>query len=319
MQLLPSRTTYIKTFRLPTPLLIYQLALIPGSLLTGFLLSPLLYLSRHIAQRPVRRLRFPQEKYKHRRLLALGFYAGSLLIVGGLIGLWTGWCLGGRNPWTYIVFWMFEGKNKWTRPALLGYWGLLISFSVAGWSRQLARSKRWRQWAVRTQGSVQLGPGISEGLIIPSSPRYGAMPGPSGYGATAQTQLGNGNSNGGGGSGATAAASAPNAHLNGSPKGASAELSDSSSTPPPPHGEAAAAGPYGLRLPNLPDLPNGAHLSNVANELLDAADKRVPTLSVNARRKYFHALAVVMFVPGIAVDVRARCCRAVRVLELFEG
>ena len=63
----------------------------------------------------------------------------------------------------------------------------------------------------------------------------------------------------------------------------------------------------GLRLPNLPnlpDLPNGANLSNVATDLLDAADKHVPTLSVNARRKFFHALAVVMFVPGIAVDVR---------------
>ena len=57
-------------------------------------------------------------------------------------------------------------------------------------------------------------------------------------------------------------------------------------------------------LPNLPDLPNGANLSNVATDLLDAADKHVPTLSVNARRKFFHALAVVMFVPGIAVDVR---------------
>ena len=64
------------------------------------------------------------------------------------------------------------------------------------------------------------------------------------------------------------------------------------------------ANAYGLRLPNLPDLPNGAQLSNVATDLLDAADKHVPTLSVNARRKFFHALAVVMFVPGIAVDVR---------------
>ena len=65
---------------------------------------------------------------------------------------------------------------------------------------------------------------------------------------------------------------------------------------------------YGIRLPNLPNLPNlpdlpNANFSNVATDLLDAADKHVPTLSVNARRKFFHALAVVMFVPGIAVDV----------------
>ena len=78
-------THYIKTYRLPTPLLIYQLALIPGSLLTGFLLSPLLTLSRHIAQRPVRRLRFPQEKQLHRRALAVGFYLGAALTVGGRV------------------------------------------------------------------------------------------------------------------------------------------------------------------------------------------------------------------------------------------
>ena len=91
--------------------------------------------------------------------------------------------------------------------------------------------------------------------------------------------------------------------MNGSPKVLPAELSDPSapSTPAAVEGMGTA---YGLRLPNLPDLPNGAHLSHVATDLLDAADKHVPTLSVNARRKFFHALAVAMFVPGIAVDVR---------------
>jgi hypothetical protein len=44
-------------------------------------------------------------------------------------------------------------------------------------------------------------------------------------------------------------------------------------------------------------------MSTVATDLLDAADKHVPTLGLNARRKFFHGLAVVMFVPGIAVDV----------------
>ncbi|KAF8348877.1 hypothetical protein F5887DRAFT_539900 [Amanita rubescens] len=46
----------------------------------------------------------------------------------------------------------------------------------------------------------------------------------------------------------------------------------------------------------MPNLPNGA------TDLLDAADKHVPTLRLNARRKFFHALAVVMFVPGVAFD-----------------
>lgn len=52
----------------------------------------------------------------------------------------------------------------------------------------------------------------------------------------------------------------------------------------------------------IPNLPNGA-VPNVATDLLDAADKHVPTLRLNARRKFFHALAVAMFVPGVASDV----------------
>lgn len=43
--------------------------------------------------------------------------------------------------------------------------------------------------------------------------------------------------------------------------------------------------------------------TGVATQMMDAADQRMPTLSVNARRKSFHALAVIMFIPGIAVDV----------------
>ncbi|KAI0649338.1 hypothetical protein C8Q79DRAFT_903711 [Trametes meyenii] len=285
-KLWPMSTPYIKTFRLPTPLLIFQIALIPGSLLTGFLLSPLLYLSRHIAQRPVRRLRYPQEKQKHRRLLALGFYAGASLIVGGLIGLWTRWCLNKRYPWVFLVLWVLEGKSKWTRPALLIYWATLISMSVAGWTRQLSRSMRFRQWNVR--GSMHNSAASETAGVPPHSPRYGASFGQPGYGSTAvQPQQQPAQQNG---TGTTAG---------GSPSLTPVDLSDTGALPAT-LGE--GIGPLGLRLPNLPDLPNGTNLSNVATDLLDAADKHVPTLSVNARRKFFHALAVVMFIPGIAVD-----------------
>ena len=50
----------------------------------------------------------------------------------------------------------------------------------------------------------------------------------------------------------------------------------------------------------IPHLPTDLGLG--ASEWLDAADRRVPTLRLNGRRKFFHALAVVMFVPGVAVD-----------------
>jgi hypothetical protein len=63
--------------------------------------------------------------------------------------------------------------------------------------------------------------------------------------------------------------------------------------------------PYSYTYHGVPGSPvistNG--LTNVATDLLDAADKHVPTLSLNARRKSFHALAFFMFVPGIIFDV----------------
>jgi dolichol kinase len=50
--------------------------------------------------------------------------------------------------------------------------------------------------------------------------------------------------------------------------------------------------------------PSSPSLAHVATDFLDAADKRVPTLGLNARRKSFHALATFMFLPGIIFDVR---------------
>lgn len=44
------------------------------------------------------------------------------------------------------------------------------------------------------------------------------------------------------------------------------------------------------------------HGHSVASQMMDRADQRIPTLSVNARRKSFHALAVAMFIPGMSLD-----------------
>ncbi|KAF5367129.1 hypothetical protein D9758_003996 [Tetrapyrgos nigripes] len=251
----PLATPFIKTFRLPTPLLIFQTALVAGSLLTGFALSPLLVLSRSIAQRPVRRMKYPEQKLRHRRLLALGFYVGTVLIVGGVIGIWTSWCLGKRNPWVWVIFWLLEGRKKWSRPALLIYWGLLGSLSVAGWTRQLARSRRFRTWST-----------AGENLIVP------------GAGTAASGILESTNSSPGTGNSDLPPVGPPGVPLSPSTSGVSG---------------------LGLTFPNLPQLPNGA---SVATDLLDAADKHVPTLRLNARRKFFHALTVVMFIPGVAFD-----------------
>lgn len=281
--------------------MIYQIALIPGSLITGFLLSPLLYLSRHIARQPVRRLRYPEQRQLYRRLLAAGFYLGALLIITGLIGLWTRWCLGNRDPWVWVVFWLLEGKRQWSRIALLAYWSVLVGISVAGWNRQLARSRRYRHKAV-------MGTANTAGESVAVDPANRA----------------NGYSSGGGGGG-SGPSSLPAAVAAG--PGNQSDSSTATPTLPPvpqpaqpqPYAMSAflpdTSTPYRLTFPdlnfpelnfpelNFPDLRNLPNGTQVATDWLDAADKRVPTLSVNARRKYFHALAVVMFLPGVAVDV----------------
>ncbi|KAJ7220087.1 hypothetical protein GGX14DRAFT_585460 [Mycena pura] len=203
----PITTPYIKTYRLPTPLVIFQTALIAGPFLTGFLLAPLLVLSRHAAQTPMRRQRrlLPADTLRARRRLAGAAATGALLVVGGPLGTWTRWCLGGRDPWMWVLRWTVTRQR---RIALLAYWAALGTISVAGWTRQLARSRR-------AAGSTALGMGM----------------------------------------------------------GGTANAGDASPT---------------------------SALFAASNELLD----RAPTLGLNARRKFFHALVVVMFVPGIAFDAR---------------
>ena len=181
------------------------------------------------------RLRFPEEKARNRRYFALGFYIGSILIIGGLIGLWARWCLGNRDPWLWVIFRIVEGEKKWSRPALLSYWLFLCIVSVAGWNRQLARSRRFR----------------------PRNP--------------------------------TTAESATSSTL--------ADVPNMSSTTESINLISTQAVSLGI------NLPDGADVSRVATDLLDAADKHVPTLGLNARRKFFHGLVVVMFVPGVAIDV----------------
>ena len=52
----------------------------------------------------------------------------------------------------------------------------------------------------------------------------------------------------------------------------------------------------------FPDISALPSVSAASSEWLDAADRRVPTLGLNGRRKFFHLLAVLMFVPGVASD-----------------
>lgn len=260
-------STTVWTFRFPTPLLVFQHALLPGSLLVGFLLSPLLYLSRHTASRRVRR-RDPTDDKKWRReniiqrwFLAIGFYLFAALLVGGPIGIWTRWCLDQINPWVWVLHWLLAGKRVWVRPFLLVYWGLLASISVWGWNRRLVR--------VRKSKTRRLGgnPGVSP---VPVSGNTGTAS--EGEASTSRTS-------------ATATTTS-------TATVAAAALSTAAST---------GAGAIVSGIHTSQRVMNQAN--EMAAEFLDAADKRVPTLTLNARRKYFHGLAVLMFLPGIAIDV----------------
>lgn len=221
-------------------MLVYQIALIPGSILTGFLLSPILVLSRHSARQPTKRLRNPKENKRDRRFLALSFYALAALVVGGLIGLWTRWCLGKRNPWLWVLLWLLEGRKRWSRIGFLVYWGLLGILSVAGWNRQLARARRYRHIT------------HNAGPVAPVATSVNTV------------------------------AEALNEHS--------------------PLVNNANVGNVNVNVDRL---------ATAATELLDAADKHVPTLGRNGRRKFFHALAVIMMLPGIAFDVRLFPCLAI--------
>lgn len=264
----PVSTPYLKTFRHPTPLLFFQLALIPGTILVGVLLAPLLYLSRHIAQRPLRKLRFPEEKQLHRRSLAIGFYLGSALIIGGLLGMWMRWCLNGRDPWVWVFFYILDGKTRWTRPLLLAYWGTLVLSSIAAWGRQLSRSKRYRHKAAFPPVAGM----HTENTLYPTL-QAASQPAP-GPTASAETH-----------------SDQDPLNINGNQ-------------------------PFGS--PNLvPIFSNGnVSVSTVATDILDAADKKLPTLGLNARRKSFHALVVLMFIPGIAIDVSGVVVAFVRIKSL---
>jgi dolichol kinase len=235
-----------RTYRAPTPLLIYQHALLPGPLLIGLLLSPLLYLSRHTASRRFRRRnptedkKFRESNNTQRKFLALGFYAFSALIIGGPIGLYAHWSLGKRNPWMWAIYWILQGRRSWTRPLLVVYWATLVTLSIWGWNRRLTRMRRFRP---TLNGSTTSYPtAASSGVSSATSEVEPATTGGSGW---------------------------------------------------------APGVPSGAQVQGLVTQAN-----EMAAELLDAAGQRVPALGLNARRKFFHGLAVAMFLPAIWIDVR---------------
>ncbi|KAN0063884.1 dolichol kinase [Thecaphora frezii] len=236
-KLLPVTTPYIKTFRRPTPLLIYQLALVVGTFIIGFLLSPLLYLSRNLAQKPTHRLRWPDKRNLHRRLLAGFFYFFAAAYIVGVLGMWVRWMLVKRDPWIWVFQFLVKGPKTWSRLLLVAYWGVLVSGSILGWQMVVARAKRYRS----------LGPGYGRAQAGKSGPATAT-------GASKEAQ----------------------------------EVQEPTEGMQRANGAAAKLGQAGAAA-----LSKDGGTTTI---------KKAVHLSLNARRKFFHALAVLLFVPGIAFD-----------------
>ena len=226
-----SRTKALHTFRTPDSFLVFQLALLVGAFSIGFLNSPLLYLSRYLAQRPTHRLRWPQKRDLHRRLLSGFFFLFAAAFIFGVLGLWVRWLLGGHNPWMWTFRFVVQGKRWWTRPLLVVYWVALVSSSVATWQTIVVRAKRHHQKKLSLW--VMPAPNAASGFRVK-------------------------------------------------------EVSEANSAP-------SASNPPA----------NGVSLnsSNKSDASVPGPLRKATHLSLNARRKFFHALAVLMFIPGIMFEV----------------
>ncbi|GAA93631.1 uncharacterized protein L969DRAFT_91296 [Mixia osmundae IAM 14324] len=146
------------TFRDPTAITAFQHVLIPGAFLSGFILSPLLIMSRHVAQKPAHRLKWPERRERSRRLLALAVFGCLILIVLGPLAGWTGWVFGGGI--TYAWEWALRytifggdgikgmhageitGWRRWRRLVLVFYWLAVITAAIGGWQTRLVRARK---------------------------------------------------------------------------------------------------------------------------------------------------------------------------------
>ncbi|BGP14302.1 dolichol kinase [Rhodosporidiobolus nylandii] len=285
------------TFRAATPVIAFQAVLIPGAFLSGFLLSPLLVLSRNIASRPSHRLKWPTERSRHRRLLALGVLFGLTIITLFFLGGWTSWQLSSshnlREPWVWAIqywwygdsdgveFWpsraaaLASGRREWWRSgrergrgwrriALTAYWATVISSAIGGWQTHLVRARRIRMRSAEKAKAAEAGASSS--------------------------------SSAGGAGEASTSSSAAKRLFGALPSRGHSGTGDLPPSSSPVSATFAAAAAAAL----APKEDKSLQMHRVGAE--SARVEKAAHASLNMRRKFFHALAVLMFVPGIAVD-----------------
>ncbi|KAG9287453.1 hypothetical protein G9A89_023825 [Geosiphon pyriformis] len=116
--------SYMKTS--PSPLTIFQIALILGILMIGVLLSPFLLRSRRLAQQPMWKSKDPRGFENEKKWIAFIIYIGTLTIVIGCIGLWVQKILK-ENPYLWILKFIFASS---TRILLSIYWISAVTLSI---------------------------------------------------------------------------------------------------------------------------------------------------------------------------------------------
>jgi len=235
---------------------------------------------------------WPTERQRHRKLLALGVAVGLIVIVFLFLGAWIGWMLSAtsrlRQPWIWAARFLYLGSSdgvvrrspaeagwarRWKRMGLLAYWAGTIVIAVGGWQTHLVRARRIRVGSRANIAAEKKEKKERERERASQVKRDAKKEKENGSTPTAIST---------GISGATAGGMKL-LGIGGGRRGSGEN--DQQAGGGPSSGGASEPAPTG-RI--------GAE---------SARETKAVHASLNMRRKFFHALAVLMFVPGIAIDV----------------
>lgn len=215
-------------------------------------------------------VQWPQERGRNRKLVALGSFSGFVLIICLPFAGWVGWTLGGglRTPWAWGL-----------RYCALGGDGSVSSLRTAvrlGSSSAAGGPAGWRRWKRILLALYWLA------IVISAVGGWQTRLVRARRIRIAKNKAGNG----------TAVSTTQQGH---------ASVRDGSKGTPDAigfqngHKAASAGGMAGKAAIEMAGVQN-------------IRENRRMHVALDLRRKFFHALAVVMFVPAIAIDVRI--CRS---------
>ncbi|GAA5996299.1 hypothetical protein JCM5350_006504 [Sporobolomyces pararoseus] len=286
------------TFRSPTPVIAFQTVLIPGAFFSGFLLSPLLVLSRHIASKPSHRLKWPTERQRHRKLLALGVLVGLCVIVFLFLGAWIGWMLSAtsrlRQPWIWAARFLYFGSSdgvldrsppnagwakRWKRMGLVAYWAGTVVIAVGGWQTHLVRARRIRVGNKSNTAAME-----KRDEKKRERERANQL--------KRDTKKEKENLGGVGGRSVSAISTGISETVGGATAGGMKLLGI--------RRKGSGEDPNLTGGPSSGGMSESVPMGRVGAE--SARETKAVHASLNMRRKFFHALAVLLFVPGIAID-----------------